>query len=88
MDPDLQSSLNYKLAGWCALYAGAMIFIGLRIFGRLYIFGSLTVDDWLMVAAAIAYTGAIITEIFIFLAFRAFDIVSYIKVSLSHFWIC
>jgi hypothetical protein len=84
MDDDgdgLTGSLGAKLGGWCALYGVAMIFIVLRIFARLYIFGALTLDDWLMVVAAVAYSGSMITEIFLYLAFQNFNIVAYIKVS-------
>ena len=79
---DLQPSLENKLGAWIALYGAAMIFIGLRIFSRLHIFGSLTIDDWLMIAAGIAYTGSMITEVFIYLALTSFNIVGYIKVSI------
>jgi len=84
MDDDgdgLTGSLGAKLAGWCALYGVAMLFIVLRIFARLYIFGALTLDDWLMIAVAVAYTGSMITEIFLYLAFQSVNIVNYIKVS-------
>ena len=73
-------SLDRKLGAWVALYVVAMIFVGLRVFSRLHIFGSLTIDDWLMVAAGIAYTGSMITEIFVYLALSSFNIVGYIKV--------
>jgi len=79
---DFQMSLDHKLGAWIALYAAAMIFIGLRTFSRLHIFGALTIDDWLMIAAGIAYTGSMITEIFIYLALTSFNIVGYIKVSI------
>lgn len=83
MDNDLQGSLGGKLAAWCVLYGVAMCFIGLRIFTRLHIFGALTVDDWLMVAAAIAYTFSMITEIFVYLSLKNLDILGYIKVHLT-----
>lgn len=77
---NFQMSLDRKLGAWVALYVVAMIFVGLRVFSRLHIFGSLTIDDWLMVAAGIAYTGSMITEIFVYLALSSFNIVGYIKV--------
>ena len=82
MDSGLQASLGGKLAAWCVLYGVAMCFIGLRIFARLHIFGALTVDDWLMVAAGIAYTFSMITEIFVYLSLMNLDILGYIKVHL------
>jgi len=75
-----QAQLNGKLAGWCVLYGAGMLFIGGRLYARWHLYGSLSLDDWLMVAAAVAYTGSMITEIFIFLAFRAIDITAYIAV--------
>lgn len=75
-----QATLNAKLGGSCALYAVAMIFIGLRIFSRLYLFGPLDVDDWLMVTTAIAYTGSMIMEILAWIEFKDLNVVQYIKV--------
>lgn len=72
--------MRAKLAGWVTLYAIALIFIALRIYSRIHIFGSLTVDDWLMVGAGIAYTGSMVTEVFIWKAFVDFTIVIYVKV--------
>ena len=83
MDNDLQGSLGGKLAPWCVLYGVAMCFIGLRIFARLHIFGALTVDDWLMIAAAIAYTFSMIAEIFIYISLMNLNILGYIKVHLT-----
>ena len=83
MDGD-RAILNAKLGGSCALYAIAMIFIGLRIFSRLYLFGHLAVDDWLMVVAAIAYTGSMVLEILAWIEFKDLNVVQYIKVR-SHF---
>jgi hypothetical protein len=80
MDNGLQATLPGKLAGWCVLYSVAMCFIGLRIFARLHIFGSLTIDDWLMVAAGVAYTMSMITEIFVYVSLRGLNILGYIKV--------
>jgi hypothetical protein len=81
MDSDLQGSAGHKLAGWCVLYAVGVSFIGVRIFARLHIFGSLTIDDWIMIAAGIAYTGSMITEVFLWIAlFKDFNITMYIKV--------
>jgi len=77
---DSSSSLNAKLGGWVALYTVGMISIGLRIFARTHLFGSLTSDDWLMIGAGVAYTGGMITEIFVFLAYRSVNILEYIKV--------
>lgn len=75
-----EAQLNDKLVAWCVLYGGGMVFIGGRIYARLHLYGSLMLDDWLMIAAAIAYTGCMITEIFIFLALRGMDITTYISV--------
>jgi len=75
-----QAQLNGRLAGWCVIYGVGMLFIGGRLFSRWYLYGSLRLDDWIMVAAAVAYTGSIIAEIFIFLAFRAIDLTAYIAV--------
>jgi hypothetical protein len=80
MDTDLAGALGGKLAAWCVLYGVGMCFIGLRIFARLHIFGSLTIDDWLMVAAAVAYTFSMITEIFVYLSLKSLNILGYIKV--------
>ena len=77
---EIQTSLDRKLGAWIALYAVAMIFNGLRIFSRLHIFGSLTIDDWLMVAAGVSYTASMITEIFVYLALSNYNIIGYIKV--------
>jgi hypothetical protein len=74
--------MTAKLAGWVTLYAVALIFIGLRLFSRIHIFGSLSVDDWLMVGAGVAYTGSMVSEVFIWRAFIDFAIVDYIKVHL------
>jgi hypothetical protein len=74
------AQLNDKLIGWCILYGAGMLFIGGRIYVRLHLYGSLATDDWFIVAAAVAYTGCMITEIFVFLAFRATDITAYIAV--------
>jgi hypothetical protein len=76
------AAMRAKLAGWVTLYAVALIFIGLRLFSRIHIFGSLTVDDWLMVGSGIAYTGSMVSEVFIWRAFIDFAIVEYIKVHL------
>lgn len=75
-----EAAMRAKLAGWVSLYAVAIIFIILRLYSRIHIFGALTVDDWLMVGAGIAYTGSMITEVFIWKAFIDFAIVTYIKV--------
>ena len=75
-----QAQLNGKLAGWCVVYGVGMLFIGGRLFSRWHLYGSLCLDDWIMVAAAVAYTGSMITETFIFLAFRAIDLTAYIAV--------
>ena len=80
MDSDLAGR---KLAGWCSLYAVAMLFMGFRIFARLYIVGPMAIDDWLIIAAMIAYTGCMITEIFVWIAlFKNFNLTMYIKVLL------
>jgi hypothetical protein len=83
MDNDLQATLGGKLAAWCVLYGVGMCFIGLRIFARLHLFGSLTIDDWLMVAAGVAYSFSMLTEIFIYLSLMHLDILGYIKVYLA-----
>jgi hypothetical protein len=75
-----EAIMRAKLAGWVTLYAIALMFIALRIYSRIHIFGALTVDDWLMVGAGIAYTGSMVTEVFIWKAFVDFTIVIYIKV--------
>ena len=81
MENDLQATLPGKLAAWSVLYGVGMCFIGLRIFSRLHIFRSLTIDDWLMVAAGVAYTMSMITEIFIYLSLKNLNILGYLKVN-------
>jgi len=78
-----QGYLVNKLASWCTLYAVAIVFIGLRIYSRLYIFGSLTIEDWLMIAAGMAYTATMVLEILLWDAYRVVNILSFLKVS-SH----
>jgi hypothetical protein len=80
-----RSLANLKLGGWTALYVVAMAFIGVRIFARMHIFGSLAIDDWLMIVAAIAYSASMITEVFVWIAFRDYDVLGYIKVFSSQF---
>jgi hypothetical protein len=76
----MDAGLSNKLVAWCVLYGGGMAFIAGRLFARWYIYGRFAPDDWLMVAAAVAYTGCMITEIFIYLSFKAADITAYIAV--------
>lgn len=68
----IQESLNRKLGVWVAWYAVRKMCIRHHIYARLHIFGSLTLDYWLMIATAIAYTGYIITEIFCVFGFQEF----------------
>jgi len=78
----MDADLNDKLVAWCVLYAGGMVFIAGRMYARWHIYRSLAPDDWFMVAAAVGYTGCMITEIFIYLSFKAADITAYIAVHL------
>jgi hypothetical protein len=78
----MDADLNNKLVAWCVLYGGGMVFIAGRLYARWHIYGSFAPDDWLMVAAGIGYTGCMVTEIFIYLAFKAVDITAYIAVCL------